>query len=575
MNKKTLKIINGSLAGLMLFVSLPLNIKALSKEETVYSKLESNGTIKNVFVNEHLINDDKLDTINDYTELKNILNLNGDETYDLNDSKLVWNANGNDIFYQGNYEGTLPINIDITYKLDGKEMKASEMLGKSGKVEITIKYTNNDKHNILINGKYETMYTPFVVTFGTSIDEENNQNITINNGKVVSNGTKNFIIGLSAPGLYESLKVSNLKGLDTIKISYDTTCFELGPIYNIVSPKLLSNDDLEIFDKIDNLSNKVNTLQKNMDLIESSSLKLYNGSNLIKNKLLNSIEELKNNKGNVLSDEELENIGLNASNTINNTFTDEYKEQIGNEAWATVSGKLTTSSDVTEKITNIVETNVNDTVINYLKSVNEYEDYVKCSNGDENSCLVIANDKTLPYVKEAALNAATNSSKEASNYVSNYTAKSVTKIIAPIIAQTSASTIASNVAKKVAQEVSNTVRDESINTISSSLTELYNGINELDNGLKELSDGITKFNDEGINSISNLVNGDIKSLSSRVKALTKLSNDYKTIQNTKKLDGNSKLIYVIDEQNYVPEVTNTEVKEEKLTFFDRIKNLFK
>ena len=142
MNKKTLKIINGSLAGLMLFVSLPLNIKALSKEETVYSKLESNGTIKNVFVNEHLINDDKLDTINDYTELKNILNLNGDETYDLNDSKLVWNANGNDIFYQGNYEGTLPINIDITYKLDGKEMKASEMLGKSGKVEITIKYTN-------------------------------------------------------------------------------------------------------------------------------------------------------------------------------------------------------------------------------------------------------------------------------------------------------------------------------------------------------------------------------------------------------------------------------------------------
>lgn len=575
MNKKTLKIINGSLAGLMLFVSLPLNIKALSKEETVYSKLESNGTIKNVFVNEHLINDDKLDTINDYTELKNILNLNGDETYDLNDSKLVWNANGNDIFYQGNYEGTLPINIDITYKLDGKEMKASEMLGKSGKVEITIKYTNNDKHNILINGKYETMYTPFVVTFGTSIDEENNQNITINNGKVVSNGTKNFIIGLSAPGLYESLKVSNLKGLDTIKISYDTTCFELGPIYNIVSPKLLSNDDLEIFDKIDNLSNKVNTLQKNMDLIESSSLKLYNGSNLIKNKLLNSIEELKNNKGNVLSDEELENIGLNASNTINNTFTDEYKEQIGNEAWATVSDKLTTSSDVTEKITNIVETNVNDTVINYLKSVNEYEDYVKCSNGDENSCLVIANDKTLPYVKEAALNAATNSSKEASNYVSNYTAKSVTKIIAPIIAQTSASTIASNVAKKVAQEVSNTVRDESINTISSSLTELYNGINELDNGLKELSDGITKFNDEGINSISNLVNGDIKSLSSRVKALTKLSNDYKTIQNTKKLDGNSKLIYVIDEQNYVPEVTNTEVKEEKLTFFDRIKNLFK
>ena len=575
MNKKILKFINGSLAGLMLFISLPLNTKALSKEETVYGKLDSNGIIKNVFVNEHLINNDKLDTINDYTELKNILNLNGDETYDLKDSKIIWNANENDIFYQGNYEGTLPIDLNITYKLDGKEMKASDMLGKSGKVEIIVKYTNNDKHNMFINGKYETIYTPFVITFGTSIDEKNNQNITINNGKVVSNGTKNFIVGLSAPGLYESLKVSNLKGLDTIKISYDTTSFELGPIYSIVTPKLLSNEDLKIFDKIDSLTNKVNTLQKNMDLIEKSSLKLYNGSTLIKNKLSYSIEELKNNKGNVLSDKELENIGLDASNNIKKSFTDEYKEKIGNDAWTIVSSKLTTSSEVTKEITNIVSTSVNETVINYLKSVGEYEDYIKCSSGDENSCLVIANDKTLPYVKEAALNAASDSSKKASNYVSNYTAKSVTKIIAPIIAENSASRVASNVAKEVAKEVSNTVRDESVKSISNSLTELYNGINELDNGLKELSEGITKFNDEGINSISKLVNGDIKSLSSRVKALTKLSNDYKTIQNTKKLDGNSKLIYVIDEQKYVPNKVENEVKEEKLTFFDRIKNLFK
>lgn len=575
MNKKILKFINGSLAGLMLFISLPLNTKALSKEETVYGKLDSNGIIKNVFVNEHLINNDKLDTINDYTELKNILNLNGDETYDLKDSKIIWNANENDIFYQGNYEGTLPINLNITYKLDGKEMKASDMLGKSGKVEIIVKYTNNDKHNMFINGKYETIYTPFVITFGTSIDEKNNQNIAINNGKVVSNGTKNFIVGLSTPGLYESLKVSNLKGLDTIKISYDTTSFELGPIYSIVTPKLLSNEDLKIFDKIDNLTNKVNTLQKNMDLIENSSLKLYNGSTLIKNKLSYSIEELKNNKGNVLSDKELENIGLDASNNIKKNFTDEYKEKIGNDAWTIVSSKLTTSSDVTKEITNIVSTSVNETVINYLKSVGEYEDYIKCNSGDENSCLVIANDKTLPYVKEAALNASSDSSKKASNYVSNYTAKSVTKIIAPIIAENSASRVASNVAKEVAKEVSNTVRDESVKSISNSLTELYNGINELDNGLKELSEGITKFNDEGINSISKLVNGDIKSLSSRVKALTKLSNDYKTIQNTKKLDGNSKLIYVIDEQKYVPNKVENEVKEEKLTFFDRIKNLFK
>ena len=575
MKKNLLKITSASLALTMLLVSLPINAKALTKDETVYGKFDNTGKIKNVYVNEHLINNTKESELKDYTELKEIFNLNGDETFNIDGSSIVWNSNGNDIFYQGKYENDLPVTLKITYKLDGKETNVSDMLGKSGKVDITIKYINNDKHSMLINGKYETLYTPFVVMFGTSINETNTSNITINNGKVVSNGSKNFIVGISTPGLYESLKISNFKDLDTIKISYDTTCFELGSIYSVITPKVIDESDLKIFDKIDNLSNKVNTLQKNTDLIESNTLKLYNGSSLIRKNLLNSINNLKNNSGNVLNEKELEAISTKVVNETNKTFTDDYKIKLGESTWKTVSASLKSSDEVTNKVTSITTSSVSNAVIDYLKSVGEYEDYVKCEMGDSASCQVIASDKTLPYVKVAALKSSSETAKNVSSYVSNYTAEVVTKTVAPLVAQTTALETSKTVSKNVANEVANSVKEASIQTVSSSLKELYDGISKLDDGLKELSDGITKYNNEGIKSISKLVNGDVKNISARVKALTKLSNDYKTIQSTKKVNGSTKLIYVIDSESYVPNKIVDNVTETKLTFWDRVKNLFK
>ena len=575
MKKNLLKITSASLALTMLLVSLPINAKALTKDETVYGKFDNTGKIKNVYVNEHLINNTKESELKDYTELKEIFNLNGDETFNIDGSSIVWNSNGNDIFYQGKYENDLPVTLKITYKLDGKETNVSDMLGKSGKVDITIKYINNDKHSMLINGKYETLYTPFVVMFGTSINETNTSNITINNGKVVSNGSKNFIVGISTPGLYESLKISNFKDLDTIKISYDTTCFELGSIYSVITPKVIDESDLKIFDKIDDLSNKVNTLQKNTDLIESNTLKLYNGSSLIRKNLLNSINNLKNNSGNVLNEKELEAISTKVVNETNKTFTDDYKVKLGESTWKTVSASLKSSDEVTNKVTSITTSSVSNAVIDYLKSVGEYEDYVKCEMGDSASCQVIASDKTLPYVKAAALKSSSETAKNVSSYVSNYTAEKVTKTVAPLVAQTTALETSKTVSKNVANEVANSVKEASIQTVSSSLKELYDGISKLDDGLKELSDGITKYNNEGIKSISKLVNGDVKNISARVKALTKLSNDYKTIQSTKKVNGSTKLIYVIDSESYVPNKIVDNVTETKLTFWDRVKNLFK
>ena len=112
--------------------------------------------------------------------------------------------------------------MNITYKLDGNAMNVDDMVGKSGKVEITIKYTNTDKHVVNVNGKNELLYTPFVVTMGTTISNKNS-NIAVSSGKIISNGTNSVIVGISTPGLYESLGLSEFKNMDTITITYDTT----------------------------------------------------------------------------------------------------------------------------------------------------------------------------------------------------------------------------------------------------------------------------------------------------------------------------------------------------------------
>ena len=94
------KIINkimsiGVITGLLL-ETFP--VWALSKDETIYAKLESNGQPSQVIVSEHLEGTGEEETI-DESRLENIENINGNEKYKHDDGKLVWESNGKDIYY--------------------------------------------------------------------------------------------------------------------------------------------------------------------------------------------------------------------------------------------------------------------------------------------------------------------------------------------------------------------------------------------------------------------------------------------------------------------------------------------
>ena len=204
-NKKIMSKVIASSLVLALGTINAVPVFAYSKDETVYTKANANGSSYQTIVSEHLKNSDNAELLKDMSTLLNIKNTNGDEEASQNGTSLEWKTSGNDIYYQGNTDKELPLDCTIKYELNGEEIAPNDLIGKSGSVKITIEYTNKEERFVNINGKNEKMYVPFVVMAGTMLDNTKMKNIEVTNGKVLDNGQKTVVVGLACPGLIESL----------------------------------------------------------------------------------------------------------------------------------------------------------------------------------------------------------------------------------------------------------------------------------------------------------------------------------------------------------------------------------
>ena len=252
-------------------------VYALTKDESVYVKLNENGDVQSTSITEHL-NDYSGNIINDKTSLNNIKNINGSEKFNLEGNDLIWETKGNDIFYQGKYNKDLPVSIDVKYYLDGEEKTVNEMLGKKGNIRIDLTYKNNSYKNMNINGKSEKMYVPYMIVTTTLLNNDDNKNISVTNGKVIDNGVGSIVMALSTPGLDESLKLNDLKDFNKVEINYYTESFELNSIYSVVTTSLFDDDSLDMFGEVNNLYKSIDLLQSNMDTIVGASKELSNGT---------------------------------------------------------------------------------------------------------------------------------------------------------------------------------------------------------------------------------------------------------------------------------------------------------
>lgn len=260
------------------------------KEETVYVLTDANGNVNKTIVSDWLKNKDGSDKLEDKSDLKDIENVKSDADYITGeDGAITWNANGEDIYYQGTTDKQLPVDVKVTYLLDGKEMSPSEIAGKSGKVTIKFEYTNNQKKEITVNGKKTEMYVPFTMISGMILDGNKFRNVEVNSGKVISDGNRLVVVGLGFPGMNSNLALSDITGdsktefPETVEVTADVEDFSLALTLTMGSADLISAVDVDSVTAVDDLKDVVKKLVESTDALQIGSSKLNEGLKTLKN----------------------------------------------------------------------------------------------------------------------------------------------------------------------------------------------------------------------------------------------------------------------------------------------------
>ena len=256
------------------------------KVEVVYVTSDAYGKIKNIEV-ETTLKAKEDGELKDVNVLNNVINTSGDEDHDVEDDTLVFENHGSDITYKGNINKDLPVNVKLTYYLDGKEVMVEELAHKSGHLKIVVDYVNNTK-------------VPFLC-LTTMMLSDRLSNIKVENGKLLSLGDTKMAVLYGEPGLKDSLMLYKVDTFDDIKlndsayIEADVEDFTLDYTATIVSNGLfkeIKDDDLN---KLSSSLNDLSDLNEKIDDIKDASKKLKDEGNNLKdgvNKLNDAINSL-------------------------------------------------------------------------------------------------------------------------------------------------------------------------------------------------------------------------------------------------------------------------------------------
>lgn len=280
------------------------------KEETVYVLADAQGSIRQVIVSNWVKNGEGSDMLTDVSDLSNIENVKGYEDYTPGENgTLTWEAKGSDIYYQGTSDKELPVDVKLSYTLDGQEIAPEELAGKSGRVTIRFDYENREKQTVSINGREEEIYVPFAMISGMVLPSDTFSNVEATNARLISEGDNLLAVGVAFPGLRDSLNLEELKeGMEDeekrkeldelnipeyIEISADAVDFDLNMTMTMAMSDVLS--DISLTNSID-----LNDINESMDDLESASRELIDGTAKLKDgtgELKDGTVELKDGTG--------------------------------------------------------------------------------------------------------------------------------------------------------------------------------------------------------------------------------------------------------------------------------------
>lgn len=259
------------------------------KNETVYVITDGNGE-RVTYVSSWLHNPDGSDELSDVSNLTDIEVVKGGASLeDDQDGSITWNANGEDVYYRGVTTEELPVDVNVSYNLDGNPLSGEDLEGRSGHLVITVSYSNNMYEVIDEDGEDRTIYMPFVMTTGMLLDNSNFTNIEVSDGQSVNDGDRTYVIGIGFPGLYESLGLDSIDGDDPdleaelqdidIPDEFTIECdvIDCGELTALTVASVLDLDEIGSSDETDGICDDMDAMSDGMsDLIDGSEA-LYNG----------------------------------------------------------------------------------------------------------------------------------------------------------------------------------------------------------------------------------------------------------------------------------------------------------
>ena len=268
---------------------------SFSKSETVYAVMNGDGSIKSTTVSEHLYSASGLSGVTDKTTLTDIQNTESDAEFTQNGEELVWNTEDTDVYYKGNTDKALPIDVKVTYALDGQEAALEDLIGKSGHLTVTVALKNNETGTVNVNGKDRTIVTPLITAVGVILGGDAS-NVTAEHGMVESAAKSSVAAFVTLPGVKDSLsgllpdEVDSIEDYlqDTVTVEADVTELTCPQVMVACATSTAALGTSNVFDlsSINDLTDGINQLNDAMSQLMDGASQLVDGTSQLANGVL-------------------------------------------------------------------------------------------------------------------------------------------------------------------------------------------------------------------------------------------------------------------------------------------------
>ena len=605
---------------------------SFSKSETVYAVMNGDGSIKSTTVSEHLYSASGLANVTDKTTLTDIQNTESDAEFTQNGEELVWNTNDTDVYYKGNTDKALPIDVKVTYALDGQEAALEDIIGKSGHLTVTVNLKNNETGTVNVNGKDRSIVTPLITAVGVILGGDAS-NVTAEHGMIESAAKSSVAAFVTLPGVKDSLsgllpdEVNSIEDYlqDTVTVEADVEDFTCPQVMVAcaTSTAALGTDNVFDLSSINDLTDGINQLNDAMSQLMDGASQLVDGTSQLAGGVLALLDGANTlNNGAAALDDGLGQL-TNGLDTLsaNNAALNAGAQQVADGVLASANKTLKEGGLIDEDMTwsnyeavidNILTMNDKTLAAGRKKMVRTiWEQAPSFKDSQLDLALYLSATKTN-HDLEAALKLMQNFDASmltgALEMVTNADAKNTAKAelkyqvensqdMADVRAlKTSLSQIQFFVSSvnqytagvQTAADGAHSAKDGSAQLAAGTKT-LYDGVNtlntgagQLNDGAGQLNDGLNQFNEEGISKLTGALDQDqLHGLKTVLDEMTDRLNDYTSFAGAPDdAESSVKFVYKTAETVAAADTTvaETETVEEGNIFtrlWQRIVNLFK